>query len=162
MAHHIRSEQLIGARFSSLASSHLMEGLKSGKLRCMRESRTNPSKREQVPASFWQNLNIHVEPDLGLIQIQRGRSIQRVTPRDLGHIYDWAYYVWKPDFETLWPAAQPVRETRERSSRRKPGPPPKHEWPLVVAARVDPQSQDGRGGPNRCRDDRLLRDRVSG
>ena len=72
MAHHIRSEQLIGARFSSLASSHLMEGLKSGKLRCMRESRTNPSERERVPASFWQGLKIDVEPDLRLIQFHRG------------------------------------------------------------------------------------------
>ena len=51
MAHHIRSEQLIGARFSSLASGHLMEGLKSGKLRCMRESRTN-SERARVGACF--------------------------------------------------------------------------------------------------------------
>ncbi len=32
MAHHIRSEQLTGARFSSRASSHLMEGLKSEKI----------------------------------------------------------------------------------------------------------------------------------
>ena len=69
----------------------------------MRESRTNPSEREPVSASFWQTLNIHVEPDLRLIQIQRGRSIQRVTPRDLGQIYDWAYYVWQPDFDKLWP-----------------------------------------------------------
>ena len=46
MAHHTRSEQLIGKRFSPHASSHLMEGLKSRKLRCMRESRTNPDERE--------------------------------------------------------------------------------------------------------------------
>ena len=82
-----------------------MEGLKSGKLRCMRESRTNPSERERVPASFWQNLNIDVEPDRSLIQIQRGRSIQRVIQRDLGQIHDWAFYVWKPDFDRLWPPA---------------------------------------------------------
>jgi len=52
IAHHIRSEQLIGARFSHLASSHLKEGLKRGKLCCMRESKADPSQRERVPASF--------------------------------------------------------------------------------------------------------------
>ena len=123
-----------------------MEGLKSGKLRCMRESRTNPSERELVPASFWQDLNIDVEPDLGLIQIQRGRSIQRVTPRDLGQIYDWAYYVWKPDFDRLWPSAKADQETTEMSSRRKPGPPPTHDWPLVVAAELIRRAQGGREG----------------
>ena len=66
MAHHSRSEQLIGARFSSLASGHLIEGLKGGKLRCMRESRTTPSVREWVPASFWYGLRIDAEPDLSL------------------------------------------------------------------------------------------------
>ena len=121
-----------------------MEGLKSGKLRCMRESRTNPSERKLVPASFWQNLNIHVEPDLSLIQIQRGRSIQRVTPRDLGQIYDWAFYVWKPDFDRLRPLAKADRET---SSSRKPGPPPTHDWPQVVAAELIRRAKAGEKDP---------------
>ena len=144
MAHHTRSEQLIGKRFSSLASSHLMEGLKSGKLRGMRESRTNPSERELVPASFWQNLNIYVEPDLRLIQIQRGRSIQRVTQRELGQIHDWAFYVWKPDFDRFWP---PAKTDRETSSRRKPGLPPTHDWPQVVAAELIRRAKAGEKDP---------------
>ena len=136
MAHHIRSDQLIGARFSSIASSHLMERLKSGKLRCMRESRTNPSEREQVPPSFWQNLNIDVEPDRRLIQIQHVPSIQRVTQRDLGQIHDWAFYVWKPDYDRLWSPAKGAQKTTEMSQRPKSGPKPKKNWKLHVAAEL--------------------------
>ena len=121
MAHHIRSEQLIGKRFSTHASSQLIEALRSEKLRCIRESRTKPSERGWVPASFWQNLNIYVEPNLSFIQIQVGRSIQRVTQRDLGQIYDWVFYVWKPDFDGLWPPAKADQKS-EPSMRRKPGP----------------------------------------
>ncbi len=147
MAHHTRSEELIGARFSPLASRHLMEGLKSGKLRCMRESRTNPSEREPVSSSFWQTLNIHVEPDLRLIQIQRGRSIQRVTPRDLGQIYDWAYYVWKPDFDKLWPSTAADQTLTETSVRRRPGKAPKYDWPLNVAREVIRRIESGEKHP---------------
>jgi len=147
MAHHTRSEQLTGKRFSSRASSHLMEGLKSGKLRCRRESRIDPSKRELVPSSFWQGLRIHEDPDVGVIQFRRDRTSQGETPRDLGQLYDWAYDVWMPDFETLWPAARPVPETRGGSSLRKPGPPPKHEWPLVVAAELIRRAKTGEGDP---------------
>ena len=111
MAHHTLSEQLIGERFSPLASSHLMEGLRSGKLRCMRESRTNPSERERVPASFWQGLRIDVEPDLRLIQILRGLSDPRERCPIFGQVYGWAFYVWKPDFDRLWPSAKADRET---------------------------------------------------
>ena len=62
-AHHIISEQLTGAQLSPIASFDLIEGLQSGKLRCMRRSLINPSERELVPASFWQGLRIDVEVD---------------------------------------------------------------------------------------------------
>src|SRR6187200_3442487 len=101
MAHHTRSEQLIGKRFSTHASSQLIEALRSGKLRYMRESKTSPSEREWVPASFWQNLNIYVEPDHSLIQIQFDRSNQRATQSDLQQLYGWVFYVWKPDCDKL-------------------------------------------------------------
>jgi hypothetical protein len=147
MAHHTRSEQLTGARFSSLASSHLMEGLKSGKLRCMRESRTNTRERELVPASFWHGLRIDADPDLGLIQIHRGLPIQGNPPDLRTHVHGWAYYVWKPDFDKLWPPAEADHETTETSPRRKPGPPARHEWPLVVGAELIRRAKAGKKDP---------------
>jgi len=160
MAHHIRSEQLIGGRFSSLASSHLMEGLKSGKLRCMRESMTNPSKREQVPTSFWQNLNIHVEADLKLIQIQRAPSIQQVTPRDLGQIYDWAFYVWKPDFDRLWPKAEADQKS-EPLMRRKAGRKPTENWQAFVLGALAVFVKDGKQVPPASYFAQLCEDELS-
>ena len=121
-----------------------MEGLKSGKLRCMRESRTNPSERELVPASFWHGLKIDAEPDLSLIQIHRGLPIQGNARAILEQIYGWVFYVWKPDFDKLWPSAKADRET---SSRRKPGPPPTHDWPLVVAAELIRRAKAGEKDP---------------
>ena len=147
MAHHTRSEQLIGKRFSTHASGQLIEALRSGKLRCMCESRTNPSERKWVLASFWQNLNIHVEPDLGLIKIERRRSDQPVSQRDLGQIYDWVFYVWKPDFDKLWPPMKADRQTAKMSHRRKPGLPPTYEWPLVVAAELIRKAKVGERDP---------------
>ena len=98
MTHHNRSEQLIGKRFSSQASNHLMDALQRGKLRCMRESRKIPIERKRVPASFWEGLEIDANPELGIIQIRHVRG----APRDLGDLYGWAYYVWEPDIDIIW------------------------------------------------------------
>jgi hypothetical protein len=147
MAHHTRSEQLIGKRFSSLASSHLVEGLKSGRLRCMRERRTDPSEREPVSASFWHGLRINAEPDLSLIQILRGLPNQGNPPDLRTQVQGWAFFVWGPDIDSLWPAPRSVRETREMSSGRKPGPQPKHDWPQVVAAELIRRAKAGEKDP---------------
>ena len=133
MAHHTRSEQLIGKRFSTHASSQLIEALRSGKLRCMRESRTNPSERTLVPTTFWYGLRIDAEADLSLIQIVRGLPIQRNAPDLRTQVYDWVFYVWKPDYDRLWSPAKSVEKTTEMSEGPKSGPKPKKNWKLHVA-----------------------------
>ena len=140
MAHHTLSERLVGARFSNLASRHLRELLEGEKLRCMRESGRNPRQREPVEASFWQDHWITADPDTG-IQI----LLIKISRRDLRQF--WIFYVWKPDFDKLWPSAKAARETTETSLRRKPGPPPTHEWPLVVAAEVIRRIKAGERDP---------------
>jgi hypothetical protein len=136
MAHHMRSEQLTGKRFSPRASTHLMEALKSGELQCRRESRKDPSEREPVLSSFWQGLRIHEDPDGGIIQLQRDRMSQGENPHDLGQLFEWAYDVWMPDFDKLWPSAKADQEATEMSPRRKPGPTPIKNWKLHVAAEL--------------------------
>jgi len=134
MAHHTRSEQLFGKRFSYIASGHLMERLRSGELRLLRESRKNPSKRELMPASFCQNFSIYVEPDLSLIQLQVNRSIQpQLDPREID---DWVFYVWKPDYDKLWSPAKSAQKAMVMSQRPKSGPKPKENWKLHVAAEL--------------------------
>ena len=70
-----------------------------------------------------------------------------MTQRDLGQIYDWVFYIWKPDYDRLWPPAKADREKTETSPRRKPGPSPTHEWPLVVAAELIRRAQAGEKDP---------------
>ena len=43
--------------------------------------------------------------------------------------------------------AQPGRETTEKSLRRKSGPPPRHEWPLVTATEVIRKVRAGERDP---------------
>ena len=146
MAHHIRSEQLTGKRFSPRASTHLMEALKSGKLQCRRESRKDPSQREPVLSSFWQGLRIHEDPNGGIIQLQRDRASQGETPRDLGQLYDWAYDVWMPDFNKLWPSAKADQKS-EPSMRRKPGRKPTGNWQAFVHGALAVFLKEGRQVP---------------
>jgi hypothetical protein len=137
LAHHIRSEQLTGDRLSDDATVELMEVLKSGKLRCMVRNSADPSERKLVPASFWQDHRILLID--GYLQI-RGKS------HGPGKGVCWDFFGWKPDIDTLWPAGRPGEET-EVSPRRKPGPPPRHEWPLVVAAELIRRAKAGEKEP---------------
>ena len=63
-AYNIRSEQLTGGGPSPVAAGDLVEGLRSGNLRCMRRSIENREEVERVPASFWLGRDIHVEAEL--------------------------------------------------------------------------------------------------
>ncbi len=139
MAHHSRSEQLIGARFSDVASRRLREALKGEKLRCMRETGTNPPEREPVPASFWQDHWIAADPDTG-IQILPTQP----TRRDPRHF--WIYYVWKPDFDKLWPPAKADQKS-ESPMRRKPGRKPKENWQAFVLGALAVFLEEGRQVP---------------
>ena len=90
----------------------------------MRERKTNPSQRERVPASFWHGLEIDADADLKSIGIHRGLPIQGNSPDLRTQVYGWAFYIWRPDIDRLWPAARTDQEGTEISHRRKPGPPP--------------------------------------
>ena len=70
----------------------LFEALRNEELDCMRESRTNPIKRERVHAPFW--------PRLGTLHkaLSSSTSISGKGPRG---IFGWDYYVWKPHFDQL-------------------------------------------------------------
>ena len=102
-----------------------MEALKSGKLRCMRESRIDPSERELVPASFWQGLKIHVEPDRGLIQIQVDRRSQGKPRAILGNSMTGSIMSGSRTSISSGHQRKPIRRLTEMSPRRKPGPTPK-------------------------------------
>jgi hypothetical protein len=138
---------------TGFATFDLLDALKGDKLRCMRRSTTNPCERERVPASFWQDLEIdETMTNFGLIQIYRGPPIQveaRGKFRDpQTRLEGWAYYVWKPDLDQILSAPAPqAKQEAETLPRRRPGPLPKHDWPLVVAAELIRRAKAGQKDP---------------
>jgi hypothetical protein len=116
MVHHTRSEQLKDTPFFYLlAKQQLLEILKNGKLRCMRKSRTNPFKREWVPAAFWH--------DLATLEKALSSSNPISRTKAPHAIFGWDYYVWGPDIDMIWGKSvvhqrSPTR--RRRRARRNP------------------------------------------
>jgi hypothetical protein len=118
------------------ATFDLLEKLKRGEARCLRRNLTNPSERELVFASFWQDVEIdETMVNFGSVQIYRVPAI-RVTPEkfqlprkrlDEG----WAFYVWKPDLAKAWPAQQP--DDGKTAARAKPGTKPTGDWHTLIA-----------------------------
>jgi hypothetical protein len=130
------SEQLTGKPDSPLARMELLERLRTGELRWMRRSIKDPSQRERGHPSFFQDRLITA---IG--------ADSRIYPGEKGYIF-WAYYVWKPDRGGLWQSPDTnQRKVDPPSRRRKPGPPPTHEWPLVVAAEVIRRIKAGKKDP---------------
>jgi hypothetical protein len=125
----------------------LVAALKSNKLRCMRRSMTSPSESERVSASFWQDVEIDESMiDWGIIYICRGPPIEGKFRDPNTRLDGRSFYVWKPDVDQLWSASEAGQEA-ETSLRRKPGPLPKHDWPLVVAAELIRRAKAGQKDP---------------
>jgi hypothetical protein len=129
---------------AGFATYDLLAALRSDKLRCMRRSMTNPSERERVSASFWQDVEIDESMiNLGRIRIYRAPRI-RVIPEKLYPVpgmplgEGWAFFVWKPDFDTIWskPLLDKVKSDQQQPIIRQgqpPGPEATKNWRLEVA-----------------------------
>src|SRR4051812_34789774 len=88
-----------------LATLDLVEGLRSGEIRCMRRSISVHAAREPVHPSFWEGLLIDVV--YSRVEIRRVTAGQGLY--DYEEINGWVYFVWKPDIEQLWPQADQER-----------------------------------------------------
>jgi hypothetical protein len=118
---------------SRLAILDLQQAMAGGKLRSMRRNLTS-GEGELLSASFWKTYSIGYL-SLSSVTICRSADIDRHKIDEYGNLVaeridGWAWYVWKPDFETIWspPAASvPVdqRDTRDQPSpstqKREPG-----------------------------------------
>jgi hypothetical protein len=63
MAHHVLSEQLIGARGSALATMKLTEWLQTGELPYMRKNMVDPERRQPGRVAFWRGRRLYVDDD---------------------------------------------------------------------------------------------------
>jgi hypothetical protein len=158
----MKARELLLPQSGLFATFDLVEKLKGDKLRCMRRSITNPSERERVLASFWQDVEIDESMiDSGIIFFVQGKFGDPQTRFD-----GRSFYVWQPDFTKVWPAlsqqeaevtafptpdavpvstpdavpvptADPIETACEAAPlRRKPGRKPTVDWKLFVAAKV--------------------------
>jgi hypothetical protein len=116
--HDIISKHLSGAQLSPIASIDLTERLKDEKVRSMRRSLIDPSVRERLSGSFWDDLRIDVENDS--LRFLPSLPIRRF--RDFRDIYAWTYYVWEPDIYRLWHS--PKGDRKSEPPRRRRSPPP--------------------------------------
>lgn len=124
---HLRSEQTTGHRLHAFATAELTEELKSEKRHCMRRSVTNPSERERVLHTAWNDHEIDVS--LGFVQIYRGsRGPYGRDPHS--RIEGWMYYVW-PDLD---PQAEQVTSEEKVSLKRR--------MILAIAYRENPGGWD--------------------
>jgi hypothetical protein len=141
---------------TEFATVDLLEALKSDskdkQLRCMRRSLTNPNQRERVPTSYWRGVEIDIDHNTGRIQIYRGpaQAVEAHHEFDFGDVArahrgyfrdpqtrldeDWAFFVWKPDFDARWPALSPQVDDGMTTTRAKPGRKPKGDWYTLIAA----------------------------
>jgi hypothetical protein len=90
--------------------------------------------------AWWRPFKISCPPILLLRATGRSRVEGVAEGWDLKQ-GKWYWLVRRVELDTrypcalgkLYPVAAPSEQADNSTSRRKPGPPPKHEWPLVVA-----------------------------
>jgi len=122
----------------SLAALDLTDTLAGGRVRCLCRS-LRDGERSPAPASFWAGYELRSWSD-GLHVISRRERLRVrsdgafvVTSRTAGGIIiplrGWAFFVWRPDFETRWPAAKPEGK---RVARPPPGPRSMKDWHTIV------------------------------
>lgn len=129
LAHHIRSEQLTGARYSDLATPDLIEALERETLISMRRNMAT-GEREELPGSFWLGRRIRIVDET--FQIYAGQE----TPQVPRLRVPWEFYVWRPNVDTLWLTAQGAKTEQNVSRAERPGPATTHDWKMLVAREV--------------------------
>lgn len=75
-----------------LAIADLEQYMASGRLRCMRRDLAS-GKRERVSAAFWATYQGRWIGSRRITIYRRGEA---------GHVDDWMFYVWRPDFDSLY------------------------------------------------------------
>jgi len=127
----------------SLSARDLTDGLMVGRVRCMRR-RLRPGSeraRELVSHAFWALHRLDSWSDALLVvpRVQAGPLVASVR--------GFVFYVWKPDFEKLWPTAvtpseRPADPLQPPSRGR--GRPKTHDWHSIdaeIARRcIDPKT----------------------
>jgi hypothetical protein len=114
----------------------LLAKLKSGELRCVRRSKTNPSQYEPELASFWSGREFDADYLRYFDELYIYGTDAVTGLRDPGTRLDAEeFYVCEPD--KVWPALAPPQTTKENepegNERGKTGPPATDDWQACAA-----------------------------
>ena len=97
-------------------------------------------ERQINPRNYWENLELNAAAEV----VQLDFETDAITP-----VTEFQFYVWEPHIVKRWPELQPVGDEHTAPSPppRKPGNPPKHDWPLFVAHEVIRRAKAGEKDP---------------
>jgi hypothetical protein len=122
--------------------------------------------REPVPASFWAEHSFACSPN-GDIGVGFRFPPNHYEPSEPSSTLTaiWAFYLWEPDCERVWPALAPravaAREAEASEPlRRKPGPRPTKEWKLFIAHKLYILHEAGKPTPTAGELQELCRDEL--
>jgi hypothetical protein len=87
--------------------------------------------RVLVSSLYWDERELDYWKDDGLVVRPRARLTGPV-PRVVGRVF----YIWRPDFEKLWPGQREDETVAQPVRRRKPGPQPTANWKSRVTYHV--------------------------
>jgi hypothetical protein len=139
----------------TLTADDLNEALqKADKADGLRSLERRAGERKLLSGATWRD-DLHVS--IALFPVEgKGNWPDRkegaaVFPRqrDAPPIHGRWFYVWKPDFDDLWPTAEPITTTERRADakpRRKPG--PKANWRLPAAVKLHEVREKDRRTPS--------------
>jgi hypothetical protein len=141
-----------------LIAHDLTEALASEKVHCMRRrivigGHPLTGHRELVRASFWAEHRFTYWPN-GTIRVEVRPPQNHRGPWAFTWIANWLFYLWQPHCVKVWPTLAP-READESEAeaseptmvRRRPGPKPKKDWKLFVAAKLWEARKTGKRVP---------------
>jgi hypothetical protein len=167
----------------TLVAHDLTEAVASKKVRCMRrnvqhehtlklETLTNAEldavasgkasdeiqpagHRELVPASFWAE-HCFAFSSNGEIRVELRQPPNHHGPSEPPFTWIWAFYLWQPDCETVWPLLAPQQAWQVDESEalhRRRGPKPR--WQLFIAAKLYELLEKGKPIPTASELDQL-------
>jgi hypothetical protein len=110
-----------------LAGLDLEQSQAREQVRSMRRHRRT-GDREHVPSSDWKTYFISYI-GASSVMVSRQTDIDRHKTDDYGNLVaepvDGLFYVWKPDFDRIWPVIQPATAQRQEAHTPAAGAPPK-------------------------------------
>ena len=141
---------------NALAEHDIVKDMLGGRLASAmrRLSRDGADVFERLPADFWRGHTVEEQAEIDRTGAPTGGWVARVptAPLRFGGSRVW-FFVLRRDLDRLYPVSgreEPAADTRRQAplTGHKPGPPPAHDWPTVVAGEAIRRAAAGEKFPS--------------